>query len=325
VVFGLFVVLSAVQFLIYAWVHHALGARVDAWALRAPLSMVVSELVAIRLFDWHFGHTQIALTPLVQVADVGGALLVTFLVFWIAEAAVRVVVFRERRSNFLAPLAALVATLGYGGLMMMRYDKPAGPEQEVVLVQGNSPLSDIGDPVASGQSVGRLYEMSGQAVAAVRERTGDSALVVWAEGAIPAFLPAELRSVREQPVLPWFGDGSAFLVGTYTVDRETKRYNTAFAVRPDGTVPPPYYKQVLIPFGEYMPLASTFPALRALNDRAGVFTAGSGVRVFELPMGQGTAAARVLKVAPLICYEDTVPSIARAATLAGAQLLVKLT
>jgi apolipoprotein N-acyltransferase len=125
--------------------------------------------------------------------------------------------------------------------------------------------------------------------------------------------------------LPWIGDGSAFLVGSYAEDRGGRRYNAAFAVHPDGQVPPPYYKRVLIPFGEYMPFASSWPWLRAMSAHAGFFTPGEGVKVFAYPMRRGDGAAYTLKVAPLICYEDTVPAPGREAALGGAELLVNLT
>jgi apolipoprotein N-acyltransferase len=185
-------------------------------------------------------------------------------------------------------------------------------------VQGNAALPMNLDTEDVGRNVGRLYKLSGAA-------PHDRALIVWPEGAIPAFFPADLGSARKDPGLPWFGDGSAFLVGAYAIDRDDRRYNTAFAVHPDGTVPWPYFKQILIPFGEYMPLASVFPGLNGLNTKGGVFSAGPGVRVFEYPMRRKDGSAYSLKVSPLICYEDTVPGIARAATEGGAELLVNLT
>ena len=91
---------------------------------------------------------------------------------------------------------------------------------------------------------------------------------------------------------------------------ERQRYNAAFAVYPDGTVPMPYFKQILIPFGEYMPLASLFPALKGLNAKAGVFTAGDRGPGLRLPLHQPDGTPYTLKVSPLICYEDTVPALA---------------
>ena len=39
-----------------------------------------------------------------QIADIGGALLVSFLMFWLAELGVRVIIFQERRRAFFLPV-----------------------------------------------------------------------------------------------------------------------------------------------------------------------------------------------------------------------------
>lgn len=317
-VFGLFVVSSALQFLIFAFVHHNLGPRFDALALRSPTAIVVSELISIRLFAWHYGHTQVAFTPFVQVAGVGGALLVSFLMFWIAEALVRAVLFQERRKAFLLPVAGFAIALGYGVVMIRAYTSHPSPTQEVVLVQGNASLADNFESGLIHRNVERLHELS-------RKAARDNALFVWAEGAIPAYIPASVGSAKREPALPRAGDGSAFLVGAYAFQGQDELYNSAFAVYPDGTVPLPYFKQILIPFGEYMPLAGTFPWLKSLNGMAGVFSAGKEVKVFEFPMHRQDGSTFTLKVAPLICYEDTVPGLSREATRKGAELLVNLT
>src|SRR5262249_24073159 len=72
--FALFVMGSATQFLIFAFFHHNLGSRFDRFALRAPVALVLSELISIRIFYWNYGHTQLALTPLVQISDIAGAI-----------------------------------------------------------------------------------------------------------------------------------------------------------------------------------------------------------------------------------------------------------
>jgi apolipoprotein N-acyltransferase len=115
------------------------------------------------------------------------------------------------------------------------------------------------------------------------------------------------------------------LIGAYSSSDERHRYNSAFAVYPDGSVPSPYFKQVLIPFGEYIPGASIFPWLNRVNENAGIFTAGTEIKVFCYPMPRSDREQHMVNVAPLICYEDTVPSLARRATRQGAELLVNLT
>ena len=90
-----------------------------------PIAMALAELVTIRLFPWHYGHTQIAFRPFVQLAGLGGAILVTFVLFWVAEAAVRASLFRERRPELLLPLAVFGLSLGYGAEVIDGLDRPS--------------------------------------------------------------------------------------------------------------------------------------------------------------------------------------------------------
>jgi len=317
-VFALFVGLGALQFLAIAAIAHHLGRVFDALALRSATAVVLAELLTPRLFPWHFGHTQIAFTPFAQVAAVGGTMAVSFLMFWLAEAVIRVVVFRERRLNFLIPVAMFGLSIVYGLAMMVRYGPPRGQQQEVVVAQGHIANAERRDLQLARQYLGRIFELS-------RRAAHPGSLVIWPEGAIPAYLPAAIGTVGDPPVLPWTGDGSAYLVGAYSFLPNEEKFNTAFAVYPDGEVPLPYFKRVLIPFGEYMPMASYIPWLKALNARAGAFGSGTETKVFAYPMRRPDGSQYTLNVSPLICYEDTVPSLSREAARKGAELLVNLT
>jgi len=318
VVFAIFVVTGALQFLLFALIHHHLDSVFDALALRSATAVALSELLMPRLFPWHFGHTQIAFTPFVQIAGLGGAIAVSFLMFWLAEAVVRIVVCRERRKALLVPVVLSVLAMAYGAALMGRFRSSQGVPQEVVLVQGNATLAEQRDLASAWQNLVRIFDLS---TAAAHPDT----LVVWPEGSVPSYIPAMIGSVGNPPVLPWIGNGSAFLVGSYSFLPNGERFNAAFAIYPDGEVPTPYFKRVLIPFGEYMPLASYFSRLKELNARAGVFSAGTKAMVFAYPMHRTDGTAYTLKVSPLICYEDTVPFLARESVRQGAELLVNIT
>ena len=272
--------------------------------MRSATAVVLSELLMPRLFPWHFGHTQIAFTPFVQIAGLGGAMAVTFLMFWLAEVVVRFVVFRERRAVFGLPVVLFGLAMAYGAAMMSTFRSPPGRSQDVVLVQGNATLAEKRDLASAQRNLARIFDLSTAA-------THPGTLIVWPEGSVPAYIPATVGAVGYPPILPWIGDGSAFLVGSYSFLPNEERFNAAFAVYPDGTVPFPYFKRVLIPFGEYLPLASYFPVLKTLNAKAGVFTAGTEAQVFAYPLHQPDGTPYTLKVSPLICYEDTVPALAR--------------
>ena len=90
-------------------------------------------------------------------------------------------------------------------------------------------------------------------------------------------------------------------------------------------MPAPYFKRILIPFGEYMPGSTVLPWLNKLNENAGLFSPGREIKVFSYAMKRPDGHAYTAAVAPLICYEDTVTDPARQATRKGAELLVNLT
>lgn len=316
--FGGFVALGTLQFVVLGFVYENLGPRWEALALRAPTALVVSELVTPRVFGWHFGHTQAAFTAFAQSAAIAGAMLGSFLMLWLAEALVRVVVGRERRRVFLLPVGLTALVLGYGTATERRLERQAGETLDVVLVQGNSALGDGFDPASIDRNIAQMHELSRQAA-----RPGS--LIVWPEGAIPVGVEAGVGRIENDPTLPFHGDGSAFIVGAYAHDGPTARFNSAFAVLPDGRVPRPYDKRVLIPFGEYNPMASVFPWINRVNPRADVFTPGTETTIFSVPMKRPDGTTRTVRAAPLICYEDTLPSLSRQAARKGADLLVNLT
>ena len=317
-IFALFVALGALLFLVFALVHHQLPAAFDALALRSATAVVMAELLTIRLFPWHFGHTQIAFTPFVQIAGIGGAMAVSFLMFWLAEAGVRVVVFRERRRTFLVPVLLFVLAIGYGVAMMRDFHRAAGPPAgshrgagQRLPCRETRPRLGPEEPCPDlrAEPPGRPSRLPGRL----------------ARGSIPAYIPAGIGTVGGPPVLPWIGDGTALLVGSYSFLPDRTRYNAAFAVYPDGTIPWPYFKRILIPFGEYDALGLVLPLAQGVERQGRGLQRRNGDQVFSYPMRRPDGTASTLKVSPLICYEDTVPALAREATRKGAELLVNIT
>ncbi len=75
-----------------------------------------------------------------------------------------------------------------------------------------------------------------------------------------------------------------------------------------------YNKQILLPFGEYLPFSSWIPFLKEISPHTGDFTAGTEVATLDLPGGA--------RFAPLVCYEDVPARIARAMTASGASVLL---
>jgi apolipoprotein N-acyltransferase len=87
---------------------------------------------------------------------------------------------------------------------------------------------------------------------------------------------------------------------------------------PEGRAPGIYDKTHLVIMGEYVPGAEIMPWLRKLVPPGGDLTAGREPGLLELD-GCG------VKVAPLVCFEDSVADVVRRAAQRGPHLLVNLT
>jgi apolipoprotein N-acyltransferase len=115
-----------------------------------------------------------------------------------------------------------------------------------------------------------------------------------------AALPVEL--------LPSFkAERTGFIFGAKSVrgnpgQTNIKAFNTAFFTDAKGRILARYHKQVLLAFGEYLPFAKILSLLPAMPFADG-FTPGAGPVAFHL--------ARGVRIAPLICYEDLMPELAR--------------
>jgi apolipoprotein N-acyltransferase len=140
-------------------------------------------------------------------------------------------------------------------------------------------------------------------------------LVVWPETAVPVLLEnaggllAEIGAAAQTPVLLGIQRFQGWQI-----------YNSAVLIGPDGAQRAVYDKHHLVPFGEYVPLREEFPLLAAIvgdlvpDD----FDAGTQFEILEM-------ASRPVKLAPLVCFEDTLGDLARRFAQRGAQAFVVVT
>ncbi|MEE8141687.1 MAG: apolipoprotein N-acyltransferase [Planctomycetota bacterium] len=140
-------------------------------------------------------------------------------------------------------------------------------------------------------------------------------VLVWPEAAIDR--PTDegwkrLREfVRDNKVEIWSGMG--YWEGTGP--DSYRAFNSAIRIQKDGQVDRRYDKNVLFPFGEYMPLEDWIPALRRIEG-VGDLTRGEELLVFKSPL-----ATFVF----LICYEAIHSSYVRTGTRQDLDLLVNIT
>ena len=340
--------LCAGYFALFGWLSARVWRRWGRWGLAAePVLWAGCEWLRATLFTgfaWNFLGTAVGQVPaLAAPARLGGAYLASALAVLLngvfatlvcraaagmtrrdgtAVTAGRTGRWRRqvaRSAETALPLAIILLVFWLAQPQAANSDTQAEIPLRVALVQRNAPC--IFSPNRPRESpldaYGRLHD------AAVAARPD---LVVWGESAMTEFGRADSENARR--VADRFAaelGGAALLAGGDWVN--DGRYHNAAALYSGTNAVQFYAKQHLVPFGEYIPFDKRFPILQKLSP-IGVSLWPGEARVFKLqPHGRASGAPEPPPVllAPLICYEDTDPTLARAAARLGAQAIVLVT
>ncbi|MBQ9727717.1 MAG: apolipoprotein N-acyltransferase [Kiritimatiellae bacterium] len=286
-------------------------------------------------FAWYcLGASQLDFAALAQIASAGGVFLVSAAVALLADAlaGVSLRVFdsirrapgaTRRHFDLTVALALLLCAFfwGKGRLERVRAWRTEGARpMALAAVDPDLPciFSDNAAEVAEGYE--RLY---GNSLAILERARCD--LMVWPETCLEWPLPcAPYEEALRGNVCARFE--TRLLAGSTLVLHEGPKGeilspvgNAAWVFSAEGTGEP-YLKRHLIPFGEFVPLDEHLTWLQKLSPSGVSCTPGRGPRVFEIPLSEGGAPARV---SPLICFEDTVPGVARESAR-GADLLATI-
>ena len=142
----------------------------------------------------------------------------------------------------------------------------------------------------------------------------DPDFILWPEAALPTYLRinySNRRSILQKVKI----SNIPLLTGTPDRikgrDNQIDYYNAAMFIKPDGSTKM-YYKIHLVPFAESIPFSNFFPFLKKLNFGQANFTAGSEYTIFNVDN---------FAFANLICYESSIPKIARKFVNLGAKFI----
>jgi apolipoprotein N-acyltransferase len=295
------------------------------WPMAAAVWFTACEYLNPQLFPWTQAAPWYEVSSVFLVTSLGGSALLTFtivLVNFALVAAIERLLDRPERVPGAAPGAAVAAVvfvvlcLGWSA-HRERVVAAAEAETEdlrVALVQSNRDVFEMKNLRKENKS-GITDDFAALTREAL-EQDGDIDVVVWPEGALWSHPAAKSNRAaralaREFDVELWTG-ASFRLSGER---HPTPRRAGAFRLGRDGKVAGRYDKNVLLPFGEFMPLADTFPILKKIQG-VGNYLGGDEMVVFE------DAPA---PFSFLICYEATRPRLVRRAARGGAKLLVNIT
>lgn len=330
---------------------HPLLFQCVAW-ISEPLLWAGSEhLVATVLtgFPWNpVAATQAANPPLLSVAAIGGATMLSALIVAVNSGTASLL--RRIWADAIAPrfapagqaqarprsrvprtlplfvsLAFLIAAWWHGidrSRQILRRNGTA-PRFRIAVVHPDAPCIFERDDASVAAANDALLSFTELASA-----TGPD-LVIWPETSLPGYIPYD----REAAALVGEAcktSGAPLVAGgveyrpRFRGDKNGLIFNSAFLFSDAFSIKAAYRKRHLVPFGEYIPFESRIPALKRLAPTGFSCEEGTGPELFGIANKSATTNNVAASFAPLICFEDAFPYLARESALAGASAIVTI-
>ncbi len=262
------------------------------------------------------GYALVPNVTLIQVADLGGVYVLSFIVVFVNASLVEVLSvvaagFKPALRTALPAAAVFLATYAYG-LARLASPLPTTPSVPVTVIQGNNDLGAQWRPEFYGQGLDQYLRMSTESAQQTHPR-----VLVWPESAVTFFLAREPR--YQALIARMLGaTGADLIVGAPHFENDDPArpqfFNSAFYVTAGGRIDGRYDKVHLLPFAEYFPLRF----IQFLHRHFGgvrAFTPGDGTTLLHTALGDA---------AVVICFEAIFPDLVRRQMARGADVLVNL-
>ncbi|MCD4654544.1 apolipoprotein N-acyltransferase [bacterium] len=267
-------------------------------------------------FPWNsLGQSQHSVSTLLQNADWGSfyglSFMIVFVNISICAALRKTDIWK---SQLIASVVIVVFAWSYG-MIRLNGDNPAR-EFKIGIIQGNVDLNE------KWLVENRHDILMDQIILSKELEPGKPDLFLWSESALPFMHRFAWRYDGEENSslglnLARFLETTHVPLLTGTLDRvEDNIYNAAVLAFPDGKTEY-YYKQKLVPFGEYVPLEKLFFFVNRIVDQGiGTFSSGNSLKPLEIPDGP--------RIAMTICYENIFPGLVRDRVNAGGEIICNI-
>lgn len=302
--------------------------RIPIWIL--PSTVIILDHFWPRVFPWTMGHMLIGYSTLIQITDVTGTLGLTWLMTATSCAVARIALspnadfVKERRLfpyrglsalNFAVATAAfLTAASIYGVVQNKNWQTPGASERAMRVAALQVDSSFVGaENVLLNYSL-KLFPKPD--------------VIVWPESSLGYYSDRLDKFQDEDHVYALSREPHCSLPGLaitgtsllacgvlYSDDAgpEGPYRNTALLIDHEQNIIGKQAKRSLLPFGEYVPGQSWFPALRGLANIDTIREPGNSGVPIATPSG--------VQIGAMVCYDDINPLNARETVGAGAEIL----
>ena len=285
---------------------------------------VALELVRANLFSgwgWNMLGTALhAQWALIQIAEITGVAGLSFLIAFCNVIAVAMVcrfaleAKARRMSTHFDLTLTMVALVGVAAFGMRAVQmKDESINIRVAAVQPNVPREQKFNQEFAELTFEQFSRLS---LTAMQPTPPD--LLIWPESSMPDPVIEGTDSYRF--VKEFAAATKVDLLLGIIDENQADAYNAAMLVTDGGAREQRYRKVHLVPFGEYVPGRHTIPGIaRIVGDQVPAdFGFGKEHTVFQM-------SNKEVKLAPLICFEDTIGELTRQFVLGGANLLANVT
>ena len=280
------------------------------------------------LFPYTISNPQAQYLPVIQISELFGIYSVSFLIVLINVSLFRTIKWSRKKSQLpsveiITSVLLIIFTILYGLLEIRREDSLISKAHQIKIGMVQSNFDFFEKIEDNSRIISERHKY-------MSTKLNSPDIIVWPETAIQSWY--SIYSDRlidsgniEIPNI----NGAYFIAGGLSYEpkdgnednmtnENLKKYNTAFLTDSNGYILDRYNKIKLLLFGEYLPFTNVFPSLQKLSPASGDFIPGNELNLLIIK-------EKGLKIAPLICYEDIIPSFSRRFADKGANLLVNVT
>jgi len=262
-------------------------------------------------FPWiNLALTQTFSLPLIQIADVTGSMGISFWIVILNMIIYIAIISNNSKKQILSIGVLLLLVIFLLGFFRISYIKNiyADNKINVSIVQPNIDPNLKWEQNFRDRIFNTMDSLHNEAILLNPD------FILWPEAALPTYL--RINYSKRRPILQKVKKSNIpLLTGTPDrIEREDNQidyYNAAIFIKPNGSTKM-YYKIHLVPFAESIPFSNYFSFLKKLNFGQANFTAGSEYTLFNVDS---------ISFANLICYESSIPKIARKFVNLGAKFV----
>ncbi len=326
---------QAGRYSLLGWLYVRAADRGWPAGLVFALAFAASETAYPLLFPFTFGATMHEVYPILQVAELGGPILVSLVVLapnWavasILDRWVRMrqavmpgglveafltLEFKRWSWGLFVPLAAII----YGMIRIVQVDAAVARADKIKIgiVQAN--MSLVAKRQDRDEGLRRHTLLTKELV-----KRDQIELVVWPETSVTGVVPEEEAAAYYQKRVTGrlqvaSIDGAVLSRPVQGMPFDHVIFNSALYANRKGVVSGRYDKHFLLAFGEYLPFGRMFPFLYQYSPNSSRFESGTSLE----PLTHDGH-----DIATFICYEDIVPSFVNKLMHHGdPELLVNMT